>query len=134
MADISHADFQHEPDYRRHPFGQPAETDMESAESHRRQQQGWDPYSAVKRLVKQQDCRNSGGQAEQKVLKKDQHRRGTAFFDLWKNAEDRQFSLPQFCRRNAPGEQSCQAQAIIDCAEEHAGQKGPQVQPRNCAL
>lgn len=134
MADIPHADLQYEPDHRRHPHGQSAETDAECAESHRRQAQGRDPDSAVKRLIEQKDHCNAGDQAKEQILKKDQDRRDTALFRHWKSAEDRQFPLPQFCRRNAPGEQSGQTQAVIHGTQKDAGQERPQVQPRNCAL
>lgn len=134
VADIADRDFQKKADQRRHPQGKPAETDVKRAESRRNQRESGDPYFSVKRLVKQENRRNARNQAKKEVLQKNQHRRGTAFFRLGQNTQNRQFPPSQPNRRYAPREQSRQAQAVIHRAEKHPREKRPQIQPRDCRL
>lgn len=134
VADIADRNLQKKPDCRRHAQGKSAEADMKRAEADRDQRERGDPYFSVKRLVKQEDRRNSGNQAKEEVLQKDQHRRGAAFFRLGQNAENRQFPASQPDWRHAPREQSRQAQAVVHRAEKHPREERPQIQPRDCRL
>lgn len=79
---------------------------MEHAESRCNQQERRDPDVAVKRLVEQQDDRNACNDAEEQILKKDQHRSSFPAPHLWQTPQQGEPPRAQPGWRNAPGQES----------------------------
>lgn len=134
MAEITNRNFQKEADQRRHARSKSAETDVKHAESRREKSQCGNAYLSVERLVEEKNRCNARDKAEKEILRKDQHRRGTALFRLGQNAQNRQSPPPQPDRRYAPRENPRQAQAVIHRAEQNPREERPQIQLRNRCL
>lgn len=134
VAEIPHRDLQDECDPRRHALCRPAERHAEHAEAERDQSERRQTELSVKRLIEQQNDRHACNDAEEQILKKDQHRGGFPLLHRRENPQHRQSFPPQPDRRYASGEKPCQAQAVIHRAQRASHQKRPQPQPRNLCL
>lgn len=88
----------------------------------------------VKRLIKEQRQDHARENAEEKILRKDQHpHRAHA---AWRREfpEQWQFFLPQAGRGPSSGQDPCQAQTVIDRAQQNARKEGPKIQQSDCRL